>query len=104
MDYKRVENPRPMSRRRSLSPRNSHQGDSYQSQSHNYNPGPKNYQGHGSNDSHYPPMMHYDSSMRRPNEDRPGTPTVSLQNFQQFFSSLCNYLFNVKLIILKFTG
>lgn len=42
------------------------------------NPPPsKGYQGHLADDGHYPPAMHYDSGIRRSNEDRPGTPTVS---------------------------
>ena len=77
VDCGRVDNVRPMNRRRSLSPRNSHQMD-YPRQGHPMNhPGPKNYPAHGSNDPHYPPVIHYDSSLRRTNEDRPGTPTVS---------------------------
>lgn len=42
------------------------------------NPPPsKGYQGHLADDGHYPPAMHYDSGIRRSNEDRAGTPTVS---------------------------
>ncbi|EFN87378.1 Retinoblastoma-binding protein 6 [Harpegnathos saltator] len=77
---RRIENLRPLSRRRSLSPRHSQHSD-YPSSSgvppHLMNPPPsKGYQSHLGDDGHYPPAMHYDSSIRRPNEDRPGTPTV----------------------------
>ncbi|XP_032669076.1 E3 ubiquitin-protein ligase RBBP6 isoform X2 [Odontomachus brunneus] len=77
---RRIENLRPLNRRRSLSPRHSQHSD-YPSSSgvppHLMNPTPsKGYQGHLGDDGHYPPAMHYDSGIRRSNEDRPGTPTV----------------------------
>lgn len=79
---RRIENLRPLNRRRSLSPRHSQHSD-YPSSStvlpHLMNPPPsKSYQGHLADDGHYPPAMHYESAIRRSNEDRPGTPTVSL--------------------------
>lgn len=78
---RRMENLRPLSRRRSLSPRHSQHSD-YSPQGallpHLMNPPPsKSYQGLPPDDGHYPPNMHYDSAIRRSTEDRPGTPTVS---------------------------
>jgi len=46
------------------------------------NPPPsKGYQSHLTDDGHYPPAMHYDSTIRRSNEDRAGTPTVRIYIF-----------------------
>lgn len=82
---RRIENLRPVNRRRSLSPRHSQHSD-YNSQGaplqHLMNPPPsKNYQGLSSDDGHYPSNIHYDNAIRRSTEDRPGTPTVSLIYF-----------------------
>lgn len=79
---RRMENLRPVSRRRSLSPRHSQHND-YGSQGapmpHLMNPPPsKSYQGLPPDDGHYPPSMHYENAIRRSTEDRPGTPTVSV--------------------------
>lgn len=82
---RRIENLRPVNRRRSLSPRHSQHSD-YNSQGaplpHLMNPPPsKNYQSLPSDDGHYPPNIHYDNAIRRSTEDRPGTPTVSSKYF-----------------------
>ena len=79
---RRRENLRTVTRRRSLSPRQSHHGD-YQGGSgpHMMNPPhSKTYSNHPGNDGHYQHHMHYDSSIRRSTEDRPGTPTVSINH------------------------
>lgn len=54
------------------------------------NPPPsKGYQGHLTDDGHYPPStMHYDSGIRRSNEDRAGTPTVSEHSLPKEFVTL----------------
>lgn len=90
---RRIENLRPVNRRRSLSPRHSQHSD-YSSQGaplqHLMNPPPsKNYQGLPSDDGHYPSNIHYDNAIRRSTEDRPGTPTVSLY----FILGMKNILF-----------
>lgn len=72
---------RKVNRRRSLSPRQSHQGD-YQggSGSHMMNPPhSKGYSNHPGSDGHYQHHSHYDSGIRRSTEERPGTPTVSIK-------------------------
>jgi len=97
---RRIENLRPLNhnRNRSLSPRHSQHGEYPSSSavlSHLMNPpSSKGYQGHLADDGHYPPTMHYDSGIRRSNEDRAGTPTVSERSLYKEFVIYFNISIN----------